>query len=79
MEYLSVITIGTNGMPQFYNSTGPSIDAANDNAALEALQELSEFGLGSHSHGSAGDTGQSHKWVAVAFLCLYLWIYLIFF
>ena len=59
-EYLSVINIITNNISQFYNSTGPSIESAVDNAALDALCKLSEFGLsskqGQNANGTPGDT-----------------------
>lgn len=43
-EYISMLTLGTNP-PQFYNGSGPSIEAAVDNAAMAALRKLSEVGL----------------------------------
>ena len=59
-EYLSVVTLGNSGVTQFYNSTGPSVDAANDNAALEALRRISECGLlnPGHGHDAPGDGTQ---------------------
>jgi len=43
-EYVSVVTLCTSP-PQFFNGVGPTPDKAGDNAAVDALRKLSEFGL----------------------------------
>lgn len=60
-EYLSLVTLSTNP-PQHSHGSGPTVEAANDCAALESLRTLAELGLnGMGCNTAPGESGDGPR------------------
>lgn len=56
-----MLTICTQATSKLFCASGPSIEAANDNAAQEALRSLAEFGLSGLNSGPSVDSSSHHR------------------